>query len=527
MRYSIILFFIIIGCGTVKPTPQPIPVVVHDTVHVTITVRDTATITLINIDTVKHLSFTDFGAAGDGRHDDVDAITAACNYVIAHPQPLTVPFGNFYISHSILLQNNGAYFTIHLAGLLSNKSSSDQYLSKIIYGSKSGYAFGIQFGRSVVIENVTIIGQYTFPNTVTNANIGVLKFSDWIDPSITDTRTAPYSAIVIDPNQNANGSRGGTSDVTIRNCNIQQWMVGICLSPNGVTQNDEMINILETNIGSCRVAIAVCQDQSKTINIKGLKVWASVHTVLNGVSYGVGTGGGSIFCENWNIAGNVNELFNLTTGRFPLSCKDIYSESLFRIGNVGGGGCVANFINCEFDFLTGPFMPAADYLIAGYANFYGGMMRYYDNSYNHRLNFVNFRGAMRDMTLNNPPITRGLYGIPTNWYPQPIFDNINYFYTTGSDSLVNISYITDLIVDRGSWTANCTVPGAKVGDYILAAPTSTTGGYYDLSLINAACPTIQIGRVTAVTGSHVTLDDVGLNAYSGEGYDAFYIDRIK
>lgn len=527
MKYPVVLFLIILGCGTVKPTPQPIPVIVHDTVHVTTTIRDTTTITVFNLDTIKHLSVLDFGAAGDGIHDDADAITAACDYVIAHPQPLTMPIGNCYISHPIILQNNGRYFTIHISGLLSNKSSSNEYLSKITYGGKSGFAFGIQFGRSVIIENLTIIGQYTFPNTVTNANIGILKFSDWIDPSITDTRTSPYAAISIDPYQNASGSRGGTSDVTIRNCSIFNWMVGISLSPNGVTQNAEMINILETNIGTCRVAISVCQDQSKTINIKGLKVWASVHTVLDGLHYGAGTGGGSIFCENWNIAGNVNELFNVTTGRFPLSCKDLYSESLFRIGNVGSGGCVANFINCEFDFLTGPWMPAADYIIAGQANFYGGMMRYYDNSYNHRLNFVRFGGAMRDMTLNNPPITKGLYGIPTNWYKEPTLDNVNYFYTTGADSLVNIPFIYDLIVDRGSWTANCTTPGAKIGDYILAAPTSTTGSYYDASLISTSCPTIQIGRVTAVTGSHVTLDDVGLNAYSGQGYDAFYIDRIK
>lgn len=523
----VILLFITIGCASSKPTPQPSPVVVHDTIHITTTLRDTQTITLFNIDTVKHLTVLDFGATGDGIHDDADAILNACNYVIAHPQPLLVPIGNFYISHPILLQNNGKYFTIRISGLLSNKSSSNEYLSKITCGFKSGYAFGIQFGRSIFIENLTITGQYTFPNSVTNANIGTLKFSDWQDPSITDTRYSPYAAIVIDPNQNTNGSRGGTSDVTIQNCSIFNWMVGICLSPNGVTQNDEIVNIINDQIQLCRICISVCQDQSKTIKIEGLKVWASVHTVVDGLNYGIGTGGGSVFCDNWNIAGNVNELFNVTTGRFPLSCKRLYSESLFRIGNVGLGGCVANFNDCEFDFLTGPWMPAADYLIAGQANFYGGSMRYYDDSYNHRLNFVNFGGSMRDLTLNNPPITKGLYGIPVNHYKEPILDNVNYFYTPGSDTITKISYITDLIVDRGSWTANCTAPGAIVGDYILAAPTSTTGSYYDLSLINVACPTIQIGRVSSVTGNHVTLDDVGLNAYSGQQYDAFYIDRIK
>lgn len=525
------------GCVTSNPIPNPpLPaqIIIYDTTHVKILQYDTTRIPIFDSAYIFDLSGTvnvkDFGAKGDGSTDDYDAIITACNFCITNPTVCTsvrFPIGNYKTTKPILLQNNGKYFTIKLTGDVSNKSSSDDYLSKITYTGTSGYAIGIQFGRSIEIENITILGQYTFPYSVSNSNIGTLKFSDWIVPSITDSRYKPYAGIVIDPDTNVSGTRGGTSDVTIKNCSIKQWMVGISLSPNGVTQNAEMINILEDDIEACRVSISVCQDQSKTINIKGLKVWSSVHTVLDGLSYGAGTGGGSIFCENWNIAGNVNELFHLTTGRFPLSCKDLYSESLFRIGSVGGGGCIANFINCEFDFLTGPFMPAADYLISGYANFYGGMMRYYDNSYNHRMNFVNFGGKFLDMTLNNPPITRGLYGIPTNSYPQPILENINYFYTTGVDSLINIPHITDLIVDRGSWTANCTCPNVSVGDYILAAPTSTSGSYYDIGLINAACPTIQIGRVSSVTGTHITLDDVGLNAYSGEGYDAFYLDKIK
>jgi len=534
------LFFILllIGCATKPPQPIPVP-----PIPVQITIYDTSYVKIIQYDTTKipifdsayifdlsgSVNIKDFGAKGDGIADDYLSIINACNFCIVNPTVCTsvrFPIGSYKISKPILLQNNGKYFTIKLTGDVSNKSSSDNYLSKIIYTGRNGYAIGIQYGRSIEIENLTILGQYTFPYSVTNYNIGTLHFADWIDSTITDTRYKPYAGIEIDPDSNASGTRGGTSDVTIRNCAIKQWMVGIALTPNGFTQNDEMINLLEDNIEAVRVAVAIGQDQSKTINIKGLKVWASVHTVLDGLTYGAGTGGGSVFCENWNIAGNVNELFHLTISRFSLSCDNLYSESLFRIGNVGFG-TVATFDKCDFNFLTGAWMPAADFIIYGNANFRGGSLRYYDNSYNHRLNLSNYGGAFRDMVINNPPITKGLYGIPTNHYKEPILDNVNYFYTSGSDSLRNIPYITDLIVDRGSWTANCTCPGASIGDYILAAPTNTTGSYYDTYLLNAACPTIQIGRVNSVTGNHITLDDVGLNAYSGTGYDAFYIDRIK
>jgi hypothetical protein len=539
MKY--LLFILLLGCGTSKPIPQPIPVVIHDTVHVTVTQIDTQRITRYFHDTAHQVlgevSIIDFGAIAGG-FDNANVFDSAIAWAITHPCVITMPVGAFYTSRPWLWQNiqNGTnrFFTIHLKGQMNNKSSSDEYLTKIIYTGKSGYAIGIQRGRSIVIENITILGQYNFPNYVNNYNIGILHFSDWIDPTITDTRNNPYAAISIDPNQNIDGSRGGTSDVTIKNCSIKNWMVGIVLSPNGVTQNDEMINILEDDIESVRICVAIGQDQSKTVNIKGLKVWSSVYTVVDGLNYGSGTGGGSVFCENWNIAGNCKELFNLSTGRFPLSCKDIYSESLYRIGYVGSG-VGANFINTEIDFLSGPGMPEADYLIQGQANFYGGMLRYYDGDGGHRLNFatigfIRIGFMFRDMTISNLPITQGLYGIPTNYWYSPRFDNtIEYFsgwdMSQKKDTLIIVS-MANLVIDRTKWTgsANISWITPAVNDYLLAEPTSTTATYYDGV---GYCTTKVLGRVTSVSGNTVTLDHVSINAYSGNNYGRIYIDRIK
>lgn len=542
MKYAWLL--LIAGCVTSTPIPnppKPTQIIIYDTTHIKIIHYDTTRIPIFDSAYIFDLSGTvnikDFGAKGDGSTDDHDAILTACNFCIANPSVCTTvrfPIGNYRINEPILLQNKGKYFTIKLTGDVSNKSSSDGYLSKITYSGLGGYAIGIQYGRSVEIENLTILGQYTFPYSVSNYNIGTLKFSDWAVPNITDSRYKPYAGIVIDPDTNVSGTRGGTSDVTIKNCSIKQWMVGICLSPNGVTQNDEMINILEDDIEACRVAIAVCQDQAKTINIKGLKVWSSVHTVLDGLTYGIGTGGGSIFCENWNIAGNCKELFNITTGRFPLSCKDLYSESLFRIGNVGSG-TGTNFINTEIDFLSGPGWPESDWLIQGQANFYGGMLRYYDNDGGHRLNFattgyVRYPFMFRDMTVSSLPITQGLYGVPTNYWYSARFENVHdynsgYDVTQKSDTLINVS-MSALTIDRINWVGTATINGVvpKVNDYLLAEPTSTTANYYD-GVGN--CTTKVLGRITSVNGNTTTLDHVSVNAFSGSDYGRIFIDRIK
>lgn len=505
----------------------------------------TAASTKSAIQDIREISVLSFGAHAGDAFDNSNAFDLAAAYVIEHPAVLTIPVGNFNISRPWLLQRvvNGAnqFFTIHIKGVLSNKSSSNEFLSRITCNYKSGYGIGIELGRGIVIENVTVMGQYAFPYSVTNSNIATLKFSDWVDPTITDTRFSPYAGISIDPLPLLQGGRGGTSDVTITNCAVIKWMVGVALTPNNQTLNDEMINILDDDIEACRVAIAIGQDQSKTINIKGLKVWASVHTVLDGLHYGRGTGGGSVFCENWNIAGNVNQLFYLYTDRFPLSCRNIYSESLFRIGTTGCGAG-ANFTDCQIDFLSGPGWPEADYLLNGCANFSGGQLRYYDNSPSHRLNLTTPHTSVkyRDMTLNTPPLIHGLYGGVATW-TEPVFDNVHIYYGPGNGGSVTKNYDTLLFwnvhdvyalsINRTNWTAY--IVGwqmgskASVGDYVLGSPASTSGWYYDKDLNASHCPTIQIGRVTRISRDSLFLDCVGLNTKPNDGYDGIYIDKIK
>jgi hypothetical protein len=485
---------------------------------------------------VSSVSVKDFGAIGNGSHDDITAFELARDYVIEHPAVLIIPIGNYFISRPFMLQSvknrQYQYFTIHLSGMMPNKSAGDQYLSKITCGFRSGFGIGMQLGRGIVIENITIVGQYMVPHSVTNFNIGTKKFSDWNDPTITDTKYAPYCGISIDPYKNfpVNNPTSGTSDVTIQNCSIHQFVVGIALSPNGQTQNDEMINILEDNIDAVKICIAVCQDQSKTVNIKGLKVWASAYTVVDGLKYGAGTGGGSVFCENWNIAGNCKELFNLNTSRFPLSVKDIYAESLFRIGYVGNG-TGTNFINCQIDFLTGNGMPEADYLLIGQANFYGGTLRYYDSDYGHRLNLttlssMHFSWMFRDMTVNNYPLITGIYGMPTNRWHNPVFDNVAATYTPFKGDTIFAIGITSYKVDRDKWTATVTglSASAKVNDYLIGEPTDKTCDFYDYS---GYCITKILGRITSIIGNTATLNNVPVNMYSTTELSRVFISRLK
>ncbi len=537
MNKSLFLFLLVAACSSTKPTtvtPPPVVVVPPepvkiDTIHKIIAIQDT-----VRIPNTGSVDIRSFGAKVDGVTDDIIADSTACAFCIANPKTCSeviFPVGHSRITRPLILQNNGHFFTIHIKGAYPAKEASDQYLSQIDCDFKAGFGIGIQLGRGIIIENLSIVGKYNFPYTITNQNIGTTTFAQWNDGSVNDSRYSPYAGIVIDPYANASGSSGGTSGVEIRQCAIKQFMVGVCLTPTPYTFNDEMINIIDDDIEAVRVAVAIGQDQSKEIHIDRLKCWASTHTILDGVHYGRGTGGGSVMIEGMNIAGNVNELFNLNTDRFPLSAKDIYSESLFRIGNVGNGAG-ANFINCQIDFLTGPGLPAADYLIAGQANFYGGCLRYYDGTSPHRLNLSYMTGRFSDMTLNNPPFTIGLYG--GSVYPTPSFDNIH-LYNQGTtmptvfDTLIPFQRIGPTI-DRINWIGYIVLPhgtNAHISDYILGSPESTGRLPYDVGINSGNIATLQIGCIYKLSGDTAFFNDIGVNVFTATGYDGMYLDRVK
>jgi hypothetical protein len=535
------------------------------------------------------LNVKDLGAKADGQHDDYLVIQKAIDGAIQNPSlgtSIYFPVGRYRITHPLLLQYvvNGRwqFFTIKLFGDAPAKSASNAYLSSIICDFTDGFAIGIQLGRGVQIENLNFLGRYTFPLSMTNKNIGTTLYSEWNNGSVHDTRYAPYSGIAIDPFCDSNDlkaadgynflrneylpgtGRGGTSGVEIRQCAIHQFAVGIAMTPNPLTANDEMINIIDCDVEDVKVAIAIGQDQSKEIHIDRFKCWGSAHTILDGLHYGRGTGGGSVMINGMNIAGNVNQLFELVADRFPLSAKDIYSESLFRIGLVGSGAG-ANFINFQIDFLTGKGMPAPDYIFAGGpATFTGGMLRYYDGNSTHRMNLSTMHVVFRDMTLSTPPIITNLYGKGLSSYSAPSFENVHlyygpgyggtlginrtfdypYFFSNGTDPLYHgsqyafnsgtgISYHIletedyeeavrlpgnlNIKIDRTKWTGSFLGgPGITQlihpGDYLIA---STNRTYYDHDINGGDCPTVQIGRVASIHKDSVYLDDIGLNTYTG------------
>ncbi len=160
---------------------------------------------------------------------------------------------------------------------------------------KSGFGIGIQGGKGVEIHGIKLIGAFKPPHKTAqifyNSSLG--NFTDSI---CRDTRWSPYSAVVIDPfgpsvpadggfpgvdgygdslKTYYRGMRNGSTGTVIEDCNFTNWVIGIITSPNGSTQNAELLIADKIQFGNMKICIAGCQDQEKMNRVSNVMEWGN------------------------------------------------------------------------------------------------------------------------------------------------------------------------------------------------------------------------------------------------------------
>jgi hypothetical protein len=220
----------------------------------------------------------------------------------------------------------------------------------------------IQCGRAVRIENLAITGKNTWVSQQTVTLDTLYDDSSFLAAGVTDnSRHAPYAGICIDPFCSPkpadsypgldafyipSGSGGsGSSSISIERCFIHGFVVGIAISPNGITQNAENIAIDACTISSTKSSIAICQDQSRHVTCRNLAA-VSTRYVIDCTHYGKGSGPcPSIFGANIGYAKTIFSTFSFGAGAV---IDGLYCEVVLSLGVLGGG-----------DLLTGTCSTAA------------------------------------------------------------------------------------------------------------------------------------------------------------------------
>lgn len=227
---------------------------------------------------------------------------------------------------------------------------------------KNAPIFSIQKGKGVIIKGVTFLGAYSSPRSAFGKS-----FDSYGDTSCRDSRYSPYAGICIDPFSGkvppdggyptltawyrGPQTRSGSTGIRIEDCTIGNVTIGIITSPNGYTQNAEIITLQNIRIGACKAGVAGCQSQEKMNRIINLGCWETCHTLFVFNKYGARQPG-NWFIDGVNIAGNVaNIIYRYSSGWGPMYMCRIFAENIESFGiwdGLSGDVLSEAFINFKY-----------------------------------------------------------------------------------------------------------------------------------------------------------------------------------
>jgi len=329
-------------------------------------------------------------------------IQAAVDYLIGlsvgstPPGPvgtLYFPPGSYRIDMPIRITtsaSSGAYTfcSINITGDAPPYGGRQFHGSTIVANFRDKPAIIIQCGRSVRLENLAITGKNTFAFPTIDT---LYDDATFLAAGITDaSRHSPYAGVCIDPfcspkptdsypgldafYVSSGSGRSGSSAITIESCDISNFVVGIAISPNQFlvgkdlvnTQNAENIAINACSFSMTKSAIAVCQDQSRSVTCRNLSVVCSKY-VIDCTHYGKGTGPcPSIFGAT---IGWVKYLFSTASFGSGAVIDGLYCEAVLSIGVLGGGGARDGYVfnGCAFNLICSSTRPTVGFHLVNQA----------------------------------------------------------------------------------------------------------------------------------------------------------------
>lgn len=539
MKYLFIFGLLWVACATTKPVvnpPPPIPPVQKDTIiykHDTLTKHDTVSVAIPflypvpqYVDTVGSVIITPSGG------DDQPQIQAVINQ---HKHVIIK--GQCHTKSTILGINpvSGGYGQswLWISGIAFAQNTPGNYISSIIADFTDGPVIAIQNGKGCVIDNLQIQGWYFPPNTQLAVN--TYSRSQW-RTTTRDVAISPYSGICIDPFSDPASfgndttlmyprlkkyyvpgmNRSGSTAIQIYGCNISGFNVDVLITAAN-QQNGECINISACYFGNAMSAIAATQAQAKTNWITHCMIWGTVHTILDGVHYGLAHSDGSApWCvEGLNIAG-ANYQYIASYSNFQSTHRNVYAENIFRIGSTSAqtsSGAAVLFDGSQFDFEPGGNSPFS-WLDGASIAMKNCQVRYYNAGDQPQQRIV--------LNGHNLTITGGMFGAPpVRAFGQNQVENgsisgvsINYPHAgqTFTDSIAGGEQVLLHVQGTDGWFVTKDTSGMSWGTLLI---TQRLDDIDSLSLYHPLTPEwdfeYPVGYVSSISGDTVRIENVGVN----------------
>ena len=320
----------------------------------------------------QYFSVKWFGATGNNS-DDYNAIQKSINTCIKNNiRTVFIPVGRYKISKPLIILNSaGSFCTLEMLG---ESSFWDSNMGSDIYPSFTNtFTIGIQNGKGCKVRKLKITGLFTPPNTGDRHKFFNTSFENFTDGVCRDSRYSPYSAVVIDPFTNLSSNKmpsdggypglasfygkfngfstqTGSTGTEIEEMSINNFVVGICSSPNGLTRNAEITLINKIQFENCKLCISGGQDQEKANVISNIYCWGGTHTIFGTDLYGGPRMAGNWNIDHANIAGAVVRfIYNDQHGYFSSYISHIFAESLGTWGTINSE-LACEISDCHVDF---------------------------------------------------------------------------------------------------------------------------------------------------------------------------------
>jgi hypothetical protein len=263
-------------------------------------------------------------------------------------------------------------------------TSSYGYATRFISGNGNLPILSLNCVYGALIEGIAFLGLNTAPgNSAPGATPGypIDTQSLYVSSGCRSDQYSPHCAIAIDafnvasaptgggyPGQTYNQNTGlGSSEVTVRDCAISSFVVGIGVSTGGSGQQCDNLKFINVSASGCDTLYAMCSANSHSVVIKG-GGWAYFRTGVDTVNWGGNSGGTPPILKDLQISIGYR-IFCYASNTGPATLENVYCETMRSIGEHGTGassfrsplsfkGCNLN-LGTGYGSLTVPLPPLA------------------------------------------------------------------------------------------------------------------------------------------------------------------------
>ena len=294
--------------------------------------KDGISVSIQPVNFTVGLLSSQFGAKGDGVTDDHNALQAMIDSAENHRINKIILAPGHYINSRPLNTHPDATGQLKIwisgAGTSYTGTQGDTWIQ---YTGRDSFCLNIQKGKGCVIENIMFTGQNFQPDNISISDISNPDVN-YVSEGLSDRTTDPYTGLAIDYLPTAD--KGGSSDITIRNCTFNYFVDNIAISPNGRSQNAEVITLHQIHSERCKNSLSIGNSQTRTIDVNGWYCWGNTWCVFNGMrGYQFST---MPKATNVNIAGGVKYYCKISGWLDRFVSENVHAELLWSVGGFFG-----------------------------------------------------------------------------------------------------------------------------------------------------------------------------------------------